>query len=303
VFVILAEKATELVESKHDSISGWLFHVMHLTCARLRRSRQRQSQRESTAGTLLQQDRRALPEGELLVLLEDAIWQLPPIDREAVVRRFYQQQDLASIGEALGISAEAARKRISRALDQVRTFMLQDGIDAIPDELLDALEADDITHPTMPHSARNDQRINSIAKGTMTMVAQMDAMDFTVWTVEFFVKDVEANLDFFEKLGFRRHFLDTPDAMGRLPRASLRGGKTARIWLRRADETENTRPNPGAFTIFLWIDGGHDGLAAHRNAISAQGVQVSQYFDDIGLRNFTVTSPDGYAIGFFTAHK
>jgi hypothetical protein len=88
--------------------------------------------------------------------------------------------------------------------------------------------------------------------------------------------------------------------MGRLPRASLRGGKTARIWLRRADEAEGTRPTPGGSILYFWIEGGTDALAAHRAAIAAQGVKPNPYFDDVGLRNFTVTTPDGYQIGFFT---
>ena len=134
------------------------------------------------------------------------------------------------------------------------------------------------------------------------MIQQAEAIDFTIWSAEFFVKDVEANLDFFEKLGFWRHFIDSPDAMGRIPRASLRGGKTARIWLRRASESEGTRPTPGV-TLFFWIDGGADALTAHRDAILSQGVKPSPFFDDVTLRNFTVTSPDGYTVGFFTAYK
>ena len=81
-----------------------------------------------------------------------------------------------------------------------------------------------------------------------------------------------------------------------------RGGTTARLWLRRASETDGTRPTPG-MTLFFWIDGGADALAAHRDRIAAQGLKPSAFFDDIGLRNFTVTSPDGYTVGFFTAYK
>ncbi len=134
------------------------------------------------------------------------------------------------------------------------------------------------------------------------MMQQAEATDFTVWSAEFVVTDVEANLDFFEKLGFRRHFIDQPDAMGRVPRASLRDGQTARIWLRRADEVEGTRPTPGV-TLFFWIEGGAGGLTAQRDAIAAQGLKPSAFFDDVTLRNFTVRSPDGYTIGFFAAYR
>ena len=61
------------------------------------------------------------------MLLEDAIALLPQMEREAVVRRFYRAENLAGIGDSFNISADAARKRISRALATVRTSMLRDG--------------------------------------------------------------------------------------------------------------------------------------------------------------------------------
>lgn len=298
IFMILASKAAQLVAEERVSIPAWLFQVMHLTCGRLRRSGARQRRIEADAAKLRQKDRAAggLSDPQFLAMLEDAICQLPTEERELVVRRFYEGLGFAHIGEMLNISAEAARKRVSRALATVREWMMREGVDAIPDELR-AQPQRGLTPP-----APDRARAESIAKGALIMMQQIEAIDFAVMTAEFYVADVEANLDFFEKLGFRRHFMDTPDAMGRLPRASLRGGKTARIWLRRASEAEGTRPSPG-MTLFFWINGGPEGLIAHRNAIAAQGVAVNPFFDDIGLRNFTVTSPDGYSIGFFTAYK
>jgi RNA polymerase sigma factor (sigma-70 family) len=298
VFVLLAEKALKLAKKKRNSLTAWLFHVMHFACARTLRSRSRREQHERQAPT---QSRNAVPpiEDALLLLLEDTIAQLPPIDREAIVRRFYQHQDFAGIGAALNITAEAARKRITRALTNIRSLMLRDNVEAIPDELLSAMGDD--ANPQATEAQVESKRIQSLAKGTMAMVEQSQTMEFSVMSAEFYVSDVEANLDFFEKLGFRRRWSESPDAMRRLPRASLAAG-AARIWLRRASETDNTRPSPGV-AMFFWIEGGADALAAHRSAIAAQGVTVSPFFDDHTLRNFTVTAPDGYRIGFFTSYR
>jgi RNA polymerase sigma factor (sigma-70 family) len=299
VFVLLESKSAELVDSQHASIAAWLFHAMNLTCSRLRRSRDRRQRREAT---LPVEPSRKLPCDEVRAMLEDAIAQLPSLDRQAIVKRYYQGQNYQSIGEELDCSAEAVRKRIARSLANVREWMLHDGIDAIPDELLSGVSESTESHTQVARLAKENRRIKTIAKGASTMMQQTQDTDFSIWSAEFFVKDVEANLDFFEKLGFRRHFIDTPDAMGRIPRASLRGGKTARIWLRRATESEGNQPAPGV-TLFFWIDGGADALMAHRDTIAAQGVKPSAFFDDVSLRNFTVTSPDGYSIGFFTAYK
>jgi RNA polymerase sigma factor (sigma-70 family) len=299
VFMVLASKAAHVLDSDRKSLAAWMFHAMHLTCSRLRRSRDRRERIEARAQPPA--SGYELPRDELRVILEDAIAQLLPLERQAIVRRFYQGQDYQTIGEELQCTAEAVRKRIARSLVCVRRWMLQDGIDAIPDELLAGMTTPPQSPARLSQSAQDHARISSLAKGASIMMQQVQATDFTVWSAEFFVKDVEANLDFFEKLGFRRHFIDPPDAMGRIPRASLRGGQTARIWLRASSESEGTRPTPGV-TLFLWIDGGPDALTAHRDAIAAQGIRPSAFFDDISLRNFTVTSPDGYTIGFFTAY-
>jgi RNA polymerase sigma factor (sigma-70 family) len=308
VLLLLAEKAPRLAAAERISISSWLFRLTHFACLRLRRTRERRDRAEARAGMSQQQhaaDRSAHPAGELLMLLEDSIARLPAADREAVVRRFYEGADLASIGDALGVSADAARKRIARAVLTLRTILLRDGLDAIPDELITRLEpvssSFDRRGPSLARAARERDRINTLAKGAMDMTEQAEAIDFPVMTAEFFVKDVEANVGFFEKLGFRRRWTETPDAMGRVPRASVVGG-VARIWLRRAAEADGTRPAPGV-VLYLWIDGGADGLAKHRADIAARGVAVSPFADDHSLRNFTVTMPDGYQIGFFAQYR
>src|SRR6476660_3137401 len=47
VFMLLADKAAGLIESEKRSIAAWLFHAMHLTCSRLRRSRDRRERLEA----------------------------------------------------------------------------------------------------------------------------------------------------------------------------------------------------------------------------------------------------------------
>jgi RNA polymerase sigma factor (sigma-70 family) len=303
VFVVLAGKASQLVESRHGSLSAWLFHVMHFACIRVRRSRLRQVEREGLAEpSAAQNDGDDIAsDGALLILMEDSIAQLPVIEREMIVRRFYQRESFVQIGDALKITADAARKRVGRALLKVRSLMVRDGVDAIPDTFLAGLKQTASADPGVGKAAVNHKRIDSIAKGTVDMVEQAKACEYPVVSAEFFVSDVDANLEFFEKLGFRRRYVEVVDAMGRVPRASLVAG-VGRIWLRRAAESDGTRPMPGV-TLYFWVDGGADALLAHRKRIADEGVVVSPFTDDISLRNFTVTTPDGYSIGFFTQYR
>ncbi len=304
VFVVLASKASELVISKRGSLSAWLFHVMHFTCARLRRSQAREAELGGLADSAKARndEGNAASDGPLLLLMEDSIAQLPAMQREMIVRRFYRRQSFAEIAGALKVSAEAARKRISRTLLEIKNLMLRNGSNAIPDEFLMSLNNSASGGSCRSTRTMNSKRINSIVKEKIAMAEQQGLTEggHQLISAEFLVKDVEANLQFFEKLGFPRRFIDQLDADGRVPRASLTAGKMGKIWIRRAADGE-IRPSP-SINVFFWVDGGPEGLISHRKKISDQGVPVTPIIDEHGLPNFNVTTPDGYSIAFFTQY-
>ena len=124
---------------------------------------------------------------------------------------------------------------------------------------------------------------------------------YNLISIEFLVNDVEENLAFFEKLGFPRRWLDTPDANGRVPRASLTAGAMGKIWIRRAS-TKPKIQSSSSINPFFWVDGGPDGLIAHRKRIADQGIPVTPIIDEHALPNYTITTPDGYSICFFTQY-
>jgi len=64
----------------------------------------------------------------LVPLLDEAINQLRPVDRSAIVMRFFEQRDFRSIAEALGASENAAQKRVARALEQLHTILKRRGV-------------------------------------------------------------------------------------------------------------------------------------------------------------------------------
>jgi hypothetical protein len=53
--------------------------------------------------------------------------QLDDGDRNALVLRFFDRCDFKSVGAALGISDDAAQKRVSRALDRLRGLLARRG--------------------------------------------------------------------------------------------------------------------------------------------------------------------------------
>lgn len=116
------------------SIVGWLHRDTRYTTMELLRRETRRRRRETattceTTGT--PPDPASEPEPDwarVRLLLDQALDELPAIDREALLLRFFGHRDHASIGEALGRSQDAARKRVERALDRLQQRLAMRGI-------------------------------------------------------------------------------------------------------------------------------------------------------------------------------
>ena len=61
-------------------------------------------------------------------ILDEAINALGSADREAILRRFFAGEDFRSIGQALGSTEEAARKRVTRALEKLQSLLGKRGV-------------------------------------------------------------------------------------------------------------------------------------------------------------------------------
>ena len=61
-------------------------------------------------------------------VLDEAISRLGAKDRDAVLLRYFERKELRAVGDALGTSEEAARKRVSRALERLRRYLTTRGV-------------------------------------------------------------------------------------------------------------------------------------------------------------------------------
>src|SRR5580698_640514 len=128
VFIILAHKAGAL--GPKTVLPGWLHHTTRLTTANFQRAELRRIRREQEAfmqSTMNESVTDALWR-ELSPLLDDAVASLRTSDRDAIVLRFFENKNLTEVSSKLGVSEEATRKRVNRALEKLRKFFNKRGV-------------------------------------------------------------------------------------------------------------------------------------------------------------------------------
>jgi RNA polymerase sigma factor (sigma-70 family) len=141
VFVALARKAHELQPGV--LLGGWLFKTSRYVCARERRTERRRLIRERRAAQMRHEtigqtstashDIRADAE----LLLDDALAKLSDRDRAVIICRFFDGRSLRDVGAQLGVSEDAAKQRVSRAVEKLRAYFSRKGL-TIPSEVVTA---------------------------------------------------------------------------------------------------------------------------------------------------------------------
>jgi RNA polymerase sigma factor (sigma-70 family) len=129
VFIKLARKAGSLREG--IVVTGWLYRTTQFAAQTALRSDWRRRKRESLAMqcTELNGDSQSVWK-EVAPMLEQAMAQLRQADEDAVLLRFFAGKSLREVGEALGISDDAAQKRVNRALEKMRAYFAAHGVAA-----------------------------------------------------------------------------------------------------------------------------------------------------------------------------
>lgn len=127
VFVLLSQKARQL---SCPSLAGWLLTSSRYACANIRRQELRRQRREQVAAMKPQREESGGSDSDLLAELDEGLRHLRSGDREALALRYLQERPLRQVGEALGVSEEAARKRVDRGLERLRQYFIGRGVNA-----------------------------------------------------------------------------------------------------------------------------------------------------------------------------
>ncbi len=127
VFVDLARVARTLPADV--KLGGWLHRDTCFVATTLMRGERRRQARERQAVEMnALQNHSEADYSQIAPLLDEAINELDEADRTAILLRFFEQQDFRAVGQALGSNENAARMRVTRALEKLEVLLKRRGV-------------------------------------------------------------------------------------------------------------------------------------------------------------------------------
>jgi RNA polymerase sigma factor (sigma-70 family) len=142
VFIDLIRHAPRLAHA--PSITGWLYSSTRFAARKAwrKQSRWRSRQQEGHHMQELTQNKDAERAwAEIRPELDEAMGELPPDDRTVILSRFFSGCSMAEIARQCGVTENAARMRVDRALERLRLRFGRRGIQSVAAVLAGALSA------------------------------------------------------------------------------------------------------------------------------------------------------------------
>src|SRR5689334_4231774 len=126
VFIRLAKAAPKI--RTDAELAAWLHRTTVHASIDLWRSENRRRTREQHAVAMQTDPNETVPWNDLAPVLDDAVNDLNDADRQAVVLRFFDDKSMRDVGATLGVSEDAAKMRVSRALERLRNLLTARGV-------------------------------------------------------------------------------------------------------------------------------------------------------------------------------
>jgi len=184
VFILLAQKARRI--PRQTILAGWLYQTARLTASSFLKSEARRARREHEA--YMQTDLHAAAPDEtwsqLAPLLEDAMGHLDERERAAVVLRFFGDKSFAEVATAAGVTENAAKKRVTRALEKLHLYFSRRGVSSTTAMIAGMISANSV-HAAPVGLAKSATAL-ALAKGvtatTSTLTLTKGALKIMAWT-------------------------------------------------------------------------------------------------------------------------
>src|SRR5687767_3356791 len=144
VFVLLAEKARTIRDG--EAVAGWLLATTRYVALNSMRSEARRRHHEREAAVMQQKGKAESSAGggggaigggaaasgpawtQVAPMLDEVVAKLKREDRDALALRYFQGRSVADVAAAMGVSHDAAQKRLSRAVERLRDIFARRGV-------------------------------------------------------------------------------------------------------------------------------------------------------------------------------
>lgn len=133
VFILLAKKASTIRDPA--KLTPWLFEAARYCCANARRAAARRAKHEREAAKQRSEIRSTddpmnnlhLDDDALNAELHQGLVTMRDKDRQVLLLRYFEQRSHREVGQLLGVSEEAAKHRVVRAVDKLRAILTRRG--------------------------------------------------------------------------------------------------------------------------------------------------------------------------------
>ena len=185
VFIILARKAASLGDK--TILPGWLCRTARYASANALTIQRRRGRREQEAymqSALTEPESKSEDWTHIAPLLDTALGRLSEKDHNAIVLRYFESKDFGEVGAALGTTEDAAKKRISRALEKLRSYFSKRGVNSTTTAIASVMTA----HSAVPapfalaHTVTAVAIANGATASASTLTLINGALKIMAWT-------------------------------------------------------------------------------------------------------------------------
>jgi RNA polymerase sigma factor (sigma-70 family) len=235
VFADLARMARKL--SRDTMLGGWLHrHTCFIASNTLRRERRRQFRERQAVEMKSIEDHSEANLEVIAPILDEAINQLGAEDRAAILLRFFEQKDFRSVGSALGSNDEAARKRVTRALEKLHSLLVRRGVVLSVTALTASLTAQAVAAApaglalSVSTAALTTAAMSSGTTLTFLQIMSMTKLKIGIATVVVAALAIPLVMEHNEKNKLRQDNESLRTQLGRIDRLSAENQRLSNLW-------------------------------------------------------------------------
>jgi RNA polymerase sigma factor (sigma-70 family) len=127
VFADLSRMARKL--SSDVMLGGWLHrHTCFVASTVMRGERRRRAREKEAVEMNVHRENSETDFSQVAPFLDEAINELADVDRKAILLRFFEQHEFREIGAVIGSNEDAARMRVTRALEKLELLLKKRGV-------------------------------------------------------------------------------------------------------------------------------------------------------------------------------